>query len=158
MNSKLNYLTHCIQNVFANGHWSTPADAPIGAIDPKTKGLQIKSFSLPPDSAVSIPFTVNDTLSSNFGWFEFSNELVKGAAGERWSAVVSSEKNGGGEVYGTFSGRDTGTDEPHARYRRAGTSHPQKGVMELDPRQYFYTFWNEDGSACVAPLGHQNNY
>lgn len=154
-----NYLTHCIQNVFANGHWATPHDGAIQAIDPKLKGLQIRSYELPPNSAVSLPFSVNETHSSNFGWFEFVNELAKGAAGEAWQAVISSEENGGGEVFGTFSGRDTTTDEPHARYRRAGVlGHAQKGVVELEPGGYFYTFWNQDGSACTAVVGHQNNY
>lgn len=122
-----------------------------------TKGLDFTKDQLTQDHGMSHEFRVDD--QKGLGWFSFPNEVPGGQVKER-TATISTGPGNTGTILGTYTGRQTTTDEMHGQY--ISKNHPESAAsklyLHLDPAiPYYYNYWNDDLSGGGVVLGHNNN-
>lgn len=126
-------------------------------IDNTEKGLVLSHDALTQDHGISRQFRVNDV--KGVGFFKFVNEAAGGGVKVRTATITAGPGNTGG-LLGTYSGKDTVTDQMFGQY--ISKNHPESAAsklyLHLDPSvPYYLNYWNDDLSAGPVVLGHNNN-
>ena len=145
--------TQCVQRDYkpqtgAGPDGFGPPTTRTANIAPQGRGGHCVEFSKPEGHSLALAFNVT-AQNVSMDSFEFAKELNKTTDIPMDAAIVSAD----GHIIGQYSGRDTGTDEPHGRYVVQGAAHNGKTVP-LPIGLYYYFADTPDGSAAKMPIWH----
>lgn len=149
-------VTSCAQRIYApDGHGGGfgPSRVGLANIGPQGGGAHCTEFDKPAGHSLRLAFGVGpDNKLADF----FMNAAdLNGNTQAKYTVCITSDVDGH-VILANYSGRDTGTDQPHGWYVAEGNKH--NGVtLHLPVGMYYYWIDTEDGSEAKIPVWHQGS-